>query len=200
MLFLDLLGRRCACEQKNTSCRWSYDDDEELEVVDILEKEEDIDCMFEVEILEKGLRLKECEFGHDSIECVPSLTNLARVWGIFGQFQSQKEALERTLRIVEKCYGPEHVVVAEILAALGTLYGKLGDTWKERDLLDRALRILALEFGSDNATIATLEAFDRSLSIEESLHGPNHPQIVQTRADLAWVSQVVQTRANLAWV
>jgi len=158
----------------------------------------------------RALAIKEKALGPDHPELVDIAVNLADLYQRKGRFAEAEPLLTRVLTIQEKAFGADNAEVAHALRALAGLYRNQGRA-SEADLLSQRSRSIsavtekrkAAEFPEqaqeDPATLnaeverlyregkyaEAIKTAEKSLAINEKVHGPEHPEVATSLNNLA---------------
>jgi tetratricopeptide (TPR) repeat protein len=119
---------------------------------------------------QRGLSIREAEFGADHPNTAHSLHNLANALAAQGDLDGARTLQERALAIRETHLGADHPWTATVLNDLGVILRGQGD-------LDGARTL-----------------FERALSIHEARLGADHPETVTNRRNLTAVEAALDDR------
>lgn len=71
------------------------------------------------ECLQRALDIRERKLGHESYEVGETLSSMASLYGLLGQFEDAVSSGKRALVIMEHLYGMDSIAVAKVLVILG---------------------------------------------------------------------------------
>jgi tetratricopeptide (TPR) repeat protein len=96
-----------------------------------------------IELQHRLIDLQTQEYGADSLELVPNLTNLASMCGALGDTESQESALRRSLALMDQC----HLVNDSYATALYNLALTLREQGRQDEYVDAIERCLTVSRG-----------------------------------------------------
>lgn len=101
--------------------------------------EQDSEMLSAAEMLERGSRAAEGDFGDQPLVRAALLEALGRVYSNFGDRQTAVALLDRSLAIRQRELGDAHVDTARVLHSIGALHLDLGEVDNARALFERSL-------------------------------------------------------------
>jgi tetratricopeptide (TPR) repeat protein len=153
-------------------------------------------------LFERMSRLRERDFGRDSIQAVPAWYGAGMVLGSLGRYDEALTYQRRALATVERELGPEHPDVARNASGIGATLNRKGDLAGAAAQFQRAVEIGAKSLGPDHPLVGAylsnlgdtylqqrkfkeaLEVEQRALAVEEGHLPPDHPDLSYTLTGL----------------
>ena len=167
-------------------------------------------------LAERSLAVRQNLLGGEHPDVASSLTSLAIVVRLLGDYPQARTLFDRALAIQEKALGPVHGEVARTLTASAVLAADSGDLGQAQTSYERALAIREQTLGPAHSTVAdnlnglgvvherigdnaAAERYhQRALEIREKALGPAHPDVAESLNNLANIRSMGDYAASRA--
>lgn len=151
--------------------------------------------------------------GHDHPAVASTLSNIALVRRMQGNFLEALQSLENILAIREQKHGAGHHLVADTHVNMGVTYDEMGDMDKAMECYNCALLIYKKVYGPHSLLTAdtqsnmgyaymkqgkfdeALNMYHEALRMYEATYGQNHQMVTGVRNNIAYVERCADRRA-----